>query len=85
MIALEAVDQLGVGSRKVYAKIQDILDQDAELSRALDALDIHLAGPEDNLIRDFRKLRQRKLGLVRLKRTVVGGRYVEDAYVYKAA
>ncbi len=84
-LALEAVDQRGVGSRKVYGKIQDILAEDAELRRALDLTDIHLAGPEDSLIRDFRKLRQRKLGLVRLKRTVVGGRYVEDAYVYKAA
>jgi hypothetical protein len=84
-MALNAVDQLGLGSRKVYAKIQDILDEDAELSGALDPLDVHLAGPEDSLIRDFRKLRQRKLAVVRLKRTVVGGRYVEDAYVYKAA
>jgi len=84
-IALEAVDQLGVGSRKVYAKIQDIMGEDSELGRALDLLDIHLAGPEDNLIRSFRKLRQRKLGGVRLKGTVVGGHYVEDAYVYRAA
>lgn len=84
-IALEAVDQVGVGPRKVYARIQDILSEESELSRVLDLQDIHLAGPMDNLIRDFRKLRQRKLGVVRLKRTVVGGRYVEDAYVYKAA
>jgi hypothetical protein len=84
-IALEAVDQLGVGSRKVYSKIQDILAEDAELNRALDPLDVHLAGPEDSLIRSFRKLRQRKLGVMHLKGAVVGGRYVEDAYVYKAA
>jgi hypothetical protein len=45
----------------------------------------HLAGPEDNLIRSIRELRQRKMGLVRLKRAAVGGRYLEDAYVYKAA
>lgn len=84
-IALEAVDRIGVGARKVYGRIQDILSEDADLGRVLDLQDIHLAGPMDNLIRDFRKLRQRKLGVVRLKRTVVGGRYVEDAYVYKAA
>lgn len=84
-IALEAVDQVGVGPRKVYARIQDILSEDPELGRVLDLQDLHLAGPMDNVIRDFRKLRQRKLGVVRLKRTVVGGRYVEDAYVYKAA
>jgi hypothetical protein len=84
-LALEAVDQIGVGARKVYGKIQDILSDDADLGGVLDLEDLHLAGPEDNLIRDLRKLRQRKLGVVHLKGAAVGGRYVEDAYVYKAA
>jgi len=84
-IALEAVDQPGVGSRKVYGKIRELLEQDPNLGQALDTQDIYLDGPYDSLIRDFRKLRQRKVGILRLKRTVVGGRYVEDAYVYKAA
>jgi hypothetical protein len=84
-MALEAVNQPGVGRRTVYRKIRELLEQDPDLGHALDMQDIYLDGPYDSLIRDFRKLRQRKLEVVRLKRTVVGGRYVEDAYVYKAA
>jgi len=84
-LALEAVDQPGLGPSKVYRKIQDLLAEDEQLNQAIELQDIHLAGPEDNLIRSIRELRQRKMGLVRLKRAAVGGAYLEDAYVYKAA
>jgi len=82
-LALQAVDL--EGTRKVYMKIMDFMAEDENLKNSLDLRDIYLAGPEDSLIRSFRKLRQRKLGGTRLRGTAVGGRYVEDAYVYKAS
>jgi hypothetical protein len=83
-IASPSVDR--EDTREVYRKIQTLLAQDPELSRVLDLRDIYLAGPEDRLVKSLRKgLHQRKLGGVRISGGVVGGHYVEDAYVYRAA
>ncbi len=84
MLATRLVDE--EGPTKTLRKIQTLLHKNQALGRVLDLRDIYLAGPEDQIVKDLRKgLRTgKKFKGLRLTGGVVGGHFVEDAYVYRA-
>ncbi len=80
MIASKLVDS--EGPRAVYARIDDLIRSTRDMRLSLD--DISVASPRDSLVRTLRDgIRNGTLVPgVQLTRSVVGGVYIDDAYVY---
>jgi hypothetical protein len=71
------------GPKKTYEKVQKVLRSDKNFDLTLS--DIHLMGPGDPLNKGLRALLSSEFELsgVRITQSVVGGTYIEDAYLYR--
>ena len=71
----------------ILRKVQKLLREDERLKGQLDLRDIYLDDPKSDLVQSFRSGLRTGKGIkeIRLTGSRVGGRFVEDAYVYRAA
>ena len=74
------------GPLSAYKMIQSVLRRHNDEFPMLDLQDITVVAPDDAVLEPFRlALKQAGTTGVRLSRTAMAGRYIDDAYVYRAA
>lgn len=75
------------GPMVILRKVQSLLLEDDQLKGQLDLRDVYPEDPRSDLVQSFRSGLRTGKGLkeIRLTGSRVGGRFVEDAYVYRAA
>ena len=74
------------GPLSAYKMIQSVLRRYKDEFPLLDLEDITVVAPDDKVLEAFRiALKKSRTAGIRLSRTALAGRYIDDAYVYKAA
>ena len=74
------------GPLSAYKMIQSVLRRHNDEFPMLDLQDITVVAPDDAVLEPFRiAIKESGTAGIRLSRTAIGGQYIDDAYVYRAA
>lgn len=71
------------GPTEIYKAIRSIIAHDKSKLRDLDLKDISVLPPKDSLLRLLSGAVRVPSGGIRFSRNTVGGRFIEDAYIYR--
>lgn len=73
------------GPLSAYKMVQSVLRRYTDEFPLLDLQDITVMAPDNRVLEPFRiALKKSGTPAARLSRTTLGGRYIDDAYVYRA-